>query len=202
MFLAFPSLLTDLNREHRGCKRSRVWAVLNFTTAVWFRAEATDHTAWLACPCQGMRCLAWFTVPQFHYSRLVKVCTGCRWLQRVPRIPCCVYCVRRGRNSVWVRFTEKKLPEAQIVERRMGRTIIEQRIAQDVEGSGRSLFLSIACGGKPQKLQTPSPSKYVNIKGEKKNLLLPSSGSLFFHAGGYSRFIRNVDSNKLYGVTH
>jgi hypothetical protein len=75
----------------------------------------------------------------------------------------------------------------------MGRMIIEQRIAQDVEGSGRGQSLSVAGGGKPQKLQKPSHSKYVSIKGEEKNLLLPSSGSLFFHAGGYSRFVRNVD---------
>ena len=108
MFLAFPSLPTDLNWEHRGCKRSYVWAVLNFTPAVWFRAVATGDTVWHAYPCRGMRCLASFTVPQLHYIRLLRVFTGCRWLQRVPHMPCCVYCVRLGRNSVWVRFTWKE----------------------------------------------------------------------------------------------
>jgi hypothetical protein len=57
----------------------------------------------------------------------------------------------------------------------------------------------MAFGGKPQKLKTaseaifsPSPFKYVSVKEEKKNLLLPSSGSLVFHADGCSRFIRDV----------
>jgi hypothetical protein len=38
----------------------------------------------------------------------------------------------------------------------MGRMIIAQRTEQDVEGTGRGLILSMAFGGKRQKLQTAS----------------------------------------------
>jgi len=156
MFLAFPSLLTVLNREHILCKRSHVLAVLNFTPAVWFRAVATDDTTWHAYPCQGMRCLASFTVPQFHYSR---VCTGCRWLQRVPRIPLCLLCSSWSKFSLGAVYL-KETSRGSEVQCRMGRVIIEQWIVQDVAGSGRDLILSIACGGKPQKLQTASEATF------------------------------------------
>jgi len=67
MFLAFPSLLTDLNREHILCKRSHVLAVLNFRPAVWFRALATDDTTRHGMLIRVRGCVVWPHLP-FHSS--------------------------------------------------------------------------------------------------------------------------------------